>query len=143
VHVPRPFFRYIDKVKPRSKKIIVTDSLVGTGRPEGTVITYSDGHRVYVEQGVLRMIDDDPKVNGNLTGSAVTLNVGLRRLMDYAGLPLEEAVRWVSLNPATTLGIERETGSISVGKLADIVVMDGECNPRATFVKGREVWSAA
>jgi N-acetylglucosamine-6-phosphate deacetylase len=63
--------------------------------------------------------------------------------MDYAGLPLEEAVRWVSLNPATTLGIERETGSISVGKLADIVVMDGECNPRATFVKGLEVWSAA
>ena len=142
VHVPRPFFRFIDKVKPRAKKLIVTDSLVGTGRPEGTVLTYKDGHRVYVEQGVLRMIDDDPRVNGNLTGSAVTLNVALRRLREYTGLPLEEAIRWVSLNPATTLGIEHETGSIGVGKLADIVLMDDQCSPRATFVKGREVWSA-
>ena len=143
VHVPTPFFRFIDKVKPRSKKVIVSDSLVGTGRPEGTVITYADGHRVYVEKGVLRMIDEDPKVNGNLTGSAVTLNVALRRLMEYTGLPLEEAIRWVSLNPATTLGIEHETGSISVGKLADIVLLDDACRPRATFLKGREAWTAA
>ena len=68
VHVPKPFFRFIDKVKPRGKKVIVTDSLVGTGMPEGSVLTYKDGHRVYVEKGVLRMIDDDPKINGNLTG---------------------------------------------------------------------------
>ena len=140
VHVPKPFFRFVDKVKPRARKVIVTDSLVGTGMPEGSVLTYKDGHQVYVEQGVLRMIDKDPKVNGNLTGSAVTLNVGLRRLMDYAGLPLEEAVRWVSLNPATTLGIEHETGSIRVGKLADIVIMDEECGVKLTFVKGRQVF---
>jgi N-acetylglucosamine-6-phosphate deacetylase len=142
VHVPKPFFRFIDKVKPSPRKVIVTDSLVGTGMPEGTVLTYKDGHKVYVEKGVLRMIDDDPKVNGNLTGSAVTLNLGLRRLMEYTGLPLSEAVRWVSLNPATTLGIERETGSIAVGKLADLAVMDDECGVSMTFVKGRQVHPA-
>jgi N-acetylglucosamine-6-phosphate deacetylase len=143
VHVPRPFFNFIDKVKPRSKKLIVNDSLVGTGRPEGTVLTCKDGHKVYVEKGVLRIIDDDPKVNGNLTGSAVTLNVGLGRLMEYTGLPIQEAIRWVSLNPAATLGIEHETGSISVGKWADIVLFDEGLAARATFVKGREAWSAA
>ena len=142
VHVPRPFFRFIDKVKPPGKKVIVTDSLVGTGMPEGSVLTYKDGHKVYVEQGVLRMIDDDPRANGNLTGSAVTLNVGLRRLREYAGLPIEEALRWVSLNPAATLGIDRETGSISVGKLADIALMDDECRVAATFVKGTQVYPA-
>ena len=143
VHVPRPFFRFIDKVKPRGKKVIVTDSLVGTGMPEGSVLTYKDGHKVYVEQGVLRMINDDPKINGNLTGSAVTLNVGLRRLEEYTGLPFEEAIRWVTLNPATTLGIEHETGSIKVGKLADIAIMDDECSVKRTFVKGRQVFEAA
>jgi N-acetylglucosamine-6-phosphate deacetylase len=142
VHVPRPFFRFIDKVKPRGKKIIVTDSLVGTGMPEGSVLTYKDGHKVYVEEGVLRMIDEDPKINGNLTGSAVTLNVGLRRLREYTGLPIEEAIRWVSLNPALTLGIAHETGSIAVGKLADITVMDDSCSARMTFVKGRKVFPA-
>jgi N-acetylglucosamine-6-phosphate deacetylase len=140
VHVPKPFFPFIDKVKPAGKKIIVTDSLVGTGQPEGTVLTYKDGHKVYVEKGVLRMINDDPKINGNLTGSAVTLNVALRRLQQYAELPLEEAIRWVSLNPATTLGIDHETGSLRPGKLADIAVLDDECNARMTFVKGRRVF---
>jgi N-acetylglucosamine-6-phosphate deacetylase len=140
VHVPKPFFSFIDKVKPRAKKIIVTDSLVGTGMPEGSVLTYKDGHKVYVEDGVLRMIDEDPKVNGNLTGSAVTLDLGLRRLREYTGLGLEEAIRWVSLNPATTLGIDKDTGSISVGKLADIAIMDELCRVEMTFVKGRQVF---
>jgi len=140
VHVPKPFFRFIDKVKPAGKKVIVTDSLVGTGMPEGSVLTYKDGHTVYVEQGVLRMIDDDPKINGNLTGSAVTLNVGLRRLREYTGLAFEEAIRWVTLNPAATLGIEHETGSITVGKLADITLMDDSCAVTMTFVKGRQVY---
>ena len=35
VHVPEPFFSFIDKVKPAGKKIIVTDSLVGTGHARG------------------------------------------------------------------------------------------------------------
>jgi N-acetylglucosamine-6-phosphate deacetylase len=143
VHVPKPFFRFIDKVKPRNRKIIVSDSLVGTGMPEGATLTYKDGHTVYVEKGVLRMINDDPKINGNLTGSAVTLNVGLARLREYTGLPMEEAIRWVSLNPATTLGIERETGSIRAGKLADVVLMDDACAVTATIVKGRTVFGGA
>jgi N-acetylglucosamine-6-phosphate deacetylase len=140
VHVPRPFFRFIDRVKPRNKKVIVSDSLVGTGMPEGTVLAYKDGRKVYVEKGVLRMIDDDPKVNGNLTGSAVTMNVGLRRLAEYAGLPLQEAVRWGSINPAATLGIDRETGSIRVGKRADLVIMDDQFGVRMTFLQGRRIY---
>ena len=117
VHVPVPFWGFIDQVKPRDKKVVVTDSLVGTGMPEGTVLTYKDGRQVYVEKGVLRMIDKDPKIHGNLTGSAVTMNVALRRLMQYTGLPVQEAVRWVSLNPARALGLDRETGSLKVGQV--------------------------
>jgi N-acetylglucosamine-6-phosphate deacetylase len=142
VHVPKPFFKFIDKVKPARKKVIVSDSLVGAGLPEGTVLGTEDGRRMYVEQGVLRMINDDPNINGNLTGSAVTLNVGLRRLREFAGLPLEEAIQWVSINPATTLGIDHETGSISVGKWADIVLMDEQCGVKKTIVRGRQVFSA-
>jgi N-acetylglucosamine-6-phosphate deacetylase len=142
VHVPEPFFRFLAKVKPRHRTVIVSDSLVGTGSPEGTVLTYADGHKVYVESGVLRMIDDDPKVNGNLTGSAVTLDTGLARLMKYTGLPVEEAVRWCSLNPATTLGIERETGSLRAGKRADIVLMDERLSVRRTILAGWTVYAA-
>ena len=90
VHVPRPFFKFIEKIKPRNKTVVVTDSLVGTGMPEQTILTYEDGHKVYVEDGVLRMLSDDPASNGNLTGSAVTLNMALRRLKEYAELSRAE-----------------------------------------------------
>jgi N-acetylglucosamine-6-phosphate deacetylase len=140
VHVPPPFFRLINKIKPRHKKVIVSDSLVGTGQPDGTVLRYEDGRQVYVDEGVLRMIDDDPNVHGNLTGSAVTMNVALRRLCDYAELSPAEAIRWGSTNPATTLGIEHETGSITGGKYADLVLLDDDFRVSATFVKGRQVY---
>jgi N-acetylglucosamine-6-phosphate deacetylase len=140
VHVPIPFWGFIDKVKPRDKKVVVTDSLVGTGMPEGTVLTYKDGRQVYVEKGVLRMIDQDPRIHGNLTGSAVTMNVALRRLMQYTGLPVHEAVRWVSLNPARALGLDRETGSLKVGKWADVALYDEAITVARTLLKGRTVW---
>ena len=142
VHVPIPFFRFIDKVKPRNKKVIVTDSLVGTGMADGSVLTYKGGRKVYVSKGVLRMIDDDPELNGNLTGSAVTMNVALRRLQNYARIPIHEAVRWGSINPAATLGIDGDTGSIRIGKFADIVLMDDDFNVKMTLLKGRPVFEA-
>lgn len=142
VHVRTPFFKFIDKIKPANRKVIVTDSLIGTGRPEGEIITYRDGRKVYTEKGVLRMIDDDPNVNGNLTGSAATMDLALRRLREYAELPVEKAVRWGSLNPATTLGIERETGSIAVGKWADLVLMDEWFTVSATWLRGNLVYQA-
>ncbi|MCK5673487.1 MAG: amidohydrolase family protein, partial [Spirochaetales bacterium] len=140
VHVPKPFFKFIAKVKPRDKTVIVTDSLVGTGMPDGTVLTYKDGIKVYVENGVLRMIDSDPAVNGNLTGSAVTMNVALRRLTEYAELSKPDAIRWGSLNPAITLGIQEETGSLKVGKYADITVMDDDFNISRTILKGKTIF---
>jgi len=140
VHVPQPFFKFIDKVKPKEKKVVVTDSLVGTGLPEGTVFTSSDGRQVRVSQGVLRMIDEDPAIDGNLTGSAVTMNVALRRLKEYAGITLEDALPWGTINPARTVGIERSTGSIAVGKVADLAVIDDDFNVYTTVVEGKIVF---
>ena len=140
VHVPRPFFKFITKVKPKNKTLIVTDSLVGTGMPDGTILTYKDGRKVYVENGVLRMIDSDPAVHGNLTGSAVTMNVALRRLAEYAELPKPDAIRWGSINPAITLGIQEETGSLKVGKYADITVMNNNFDISLTLLQGKTVF---
>ncbi len=141
VHVRKPFFRLVNKLKPANRKVIVTDSLVGTGMPDGSIITYRDGRKVYTKEGVLRMIDEDPTVNGNLTGSAATMDMALRRLAEYAEIPAEEAVRWGSINPATTLGIERETGSITVGKWADLVLMNENFDVRATMVRGEFLYT--
>lgn len=43
----------------------------------------------------------------------------------------EDALRWITLNPAWALGIDKVTGSIELGKRGDIVVWDG--NPFSVY----------
>ena len=48
------------------------------------------------------------------------------RLMTELGVPVIDALRAGTINAARALGIERETGSIEAGKLADIVIIEGD-----------------
>jgi N-acetylglucosamine-6-phosphate deacetylase len=52
------------------------------------------------------------------------------------GLPFRTALKACTLNPARVLHIENETGSIEVGKYADMVVMDSQYRVRKVFVRG-------
>lgn len=38
----------------------------------------------------------------------------------------EEAIRWITVNPATSLGIAEQTGSLQSGKMADVVVWSAD-----------------
>ena len=50
------------------------------------------------------------------------LNLDAAKMMKYGGVPEEEALKMVTLNPAKQLGIDKHTGSIEQGKDADIVI---------------------
>lgn len=59
------------------------------------------------------------------------------------GMPWENAVRAISLNPAQVFGVADQFGSLDVGKDADVVIWDGDpleplTQPVAVFVKGAE-----
>jgi imidazolonepropionase-like amidohydrolase len=43
-----------------------------------------------------------------------------------AGLPYEEALKAITLNPAKVLGIDDRYGSLEVGKMADVVLWSGD-----------------
>jgi len=57
-----------------------------------------------------------------------------------AGLDISkaEAWQWVSLNPAKALGIDEQTGSLEVGKRADVVIWNG--NPYSTYSRAAKVY---
>jgi imidazolonepropionase-like amidohydrolase len=61
------------------------------------------------------------------------------------GLPSEEAVKALSLNPATILGIGDKYGSLEVGKSATLFVSTGDAlnmstnNLRLAFIDGRNI----
>lgn len=57
-----------------------------------------------------------------------------------AGLNIsdEDAIRWITLNPAWALGIDRVTGSLEVGKNADLVLWSA--NPLSVYARTEKVW---
>ena len=50
----------------------------------------------------------------------------------------EEAIRWITLNPARSIGVDRQTGSLETGKMADLVVWSG--NPFAVYSRAEKVY---
>lgn len=56
------------------------------------------------------------------------------------GLPLreEDAIRWITLNPAKAMGIASQTGSLEPGKMADVVIWSG--NPFSVYSKAEKVY---
>ena len=92
-----------------------------------------DGVVRYVKDGVIRL------ANGTIAGSAKTLLDGVRNLLQ-AGIPIGDVVKMASYNPAKTLKMEQETGSIAVGKYADLVVLNSNFDVEYTFVNGTCVY---
>ena len=54
-------------------------------------------------------------------------------------VPLETAVRAAAENPARSIGIEKDYGSIAPGRYANVVLMDREMNVRGIVQRGRLV----
>jgi imidazolonepropionase-like amidohydrolase len=53
------------------------------------------------------------------------LNLDAAKVMKYGGVPEQDALQMITLNPARQLGIDRRTGSIDVNKDGDIVIWSG------------------
>jgi imidazolonepropionase-like amidohydrolase len=47
-------------------------------------------------------------------------------LWEQAGIPQAEIIRDATIVPARSMGLDRATGSIAIGKVADLVVVDGD-----------------
>lgn len=76
------------------------------------------------------------------------LNLDAAKTMKYGGVPEEEALKMITLNPAKQLGIDKRTGSIDQGKDADIVVWNMHpfspySHPEVTMIEGEVFFDRA
>jgi len=115
VHVEEAAMKLLLLAKGVARVILVSDGLSATGMPDGKYMLGNLG--VTVSGGVCRNAD------GVLAGSTLTLDRALRNIVNL-GIALPDAVRTLTLNPASMLGIEFKKGSLRTGADADIVLLD-------------------
>ena len=140
VHLSDPMIRLIVKAKGPDRVMIITDAMCAAGEPDGFYTL--GGLRVKVEKGKATLADVpyDPKaVVSNVAGSVALYPQCFKRYVKATGLPLEEAVKATSYNQCVSLGIP-DRGEIATGKVADIVLVDSDLNPRITIVNGEIRW---
>jgi N-acetylglucosamine-6-phosphate deacetylase len=115
VHVEEGAMKLLLQAKGTERVILVSDGLSATGMPDGKYML--GDFEVTVSNGVCRNAD------GVLAGSTLTLDRALRNIVNL-GVGLPDAVRMLTLNPASLLGIEFKKGSLRVGADADVVLLD-------------------
>lgn len=107
--------------------ILISDSMMAAGMDDGE---YALGGQKVRLKGSLATLED-----GTIAGSVTNL-YDCMKMAIRMGVPKEEAVRAATANPAKAIGIEREYGSLQVGKKADVLVTDCEFNMREVIKSG-------
>lgn len=109
--------------------ILVSDSISATGAGDGR---YTLGGLAVTAQNGRATIN-----NGQtLAGSVANLFDCMRRAVGM-GVPLGQAVRSASTNPACAIGIQYDYGSLEPGKLANILLLDDDLNINTVILRGR------
>ncbi|MGC8786590.1 MAG: N-acetylglucosamine-6-phosphate deacetylase [Anaerolineae bacterium] len=133
IHVHPGAMKVLIRCLGTDRVVLITDAIAGAGLPDGTYELV--GYKVSVKEGRATLPD------GTLAGSTAMLNQCVRNVHQKVGVPLPEAVKMASLNPARAMGFADRLGSIAVGKDASLAVIDEQANVYLTLVKGRIVYS--
>jgi N-acetylglucosamine-6-phosphate deacetylase len=130
VHVDEIAMKILLQSKDPEHVILISDGMAATGMPDGKY--QLGGIEVTVSGGICR------NAEGRLAGSTLTLDRALRNIVNL-GTPLENAVRMLTLNPATLLGIEFKKGALRTGADADIVLLNEGLEIASVYVRGTTV----
>lgn len=76
--------------------------------------------------------------NSDSSDHARRMNLEAAKAVKYGGTPEEEALKFVTLNPAIQLGIDRRVGSLEPGKDGDFALWSG--HPLATSSRCLQTW---
>ena len=133
IHLPPELLKLILKCKNHDDICLVTESMRGAGMPDGPSLLGSkkNGVPVIIEDGIANMPDFS-----SFAGSVATTDRLVRVMVQKAGLPVWEAVKMASLNPASFLGIQETYGSIQPGKSADLLIFDDDIRISSVYVSG-------
>lgn len=120
------------KMKGYDKIILISDAMMAAGLKDGEYLL--GGQKVFVNDGKPRL------ESGNIAGSTLDLQSAIYNMVNYLQVPIDSAVKMASLNPAKAINMDKEIGSIEIGKKADLVLFDDKINIKAVYLGGKLSW---
>ncbi|HRA03159.1 MAG TPA: amidohydrolase family protein, partial [Thermomonas sp.] len=88
--------------------------------PGGCAIVHSDS-----AEGIQRLNQEAAKVIASAGRAGIAITP-------------EHAIRWITQNPAKAMGILEQTGTLEAGKMADVVLWNG--NPFSSYAQAEQVY---
>ncbi len=128
IHVHPKMLKLAHQVKTSEKLMLISDAVAPTGLGDGEYEIW--GEKISVVNGKTE------NERGSIAGSVITMLDAVKTMLSL-GISEVEVSRMASLNPAKLLGIERDFGSIEVGKRADLVVLDEQGNVKFSMIGGK------
>ncbi|MDD4849498.1 MAG: N-acetylglucosamine-6-phosphate deacetylase [Gemmiger sp.] len=133
VHIHPAMVRFTFNTFGDDRVVLIADSMMACGLPDGQ---YSLGGQAVTVQGPKATLTSDP---GTIAGSATSLYDCMRRAVLEMGVPLESAVRAASENPARSIGVEADYGSIAPGRYGNLILADKALNIRQVIRRGERL----
>lgn len=128
-HIHKAVVDMVIRLKSTDRVCLISDSVFVSNLQPGKYNFL--GNVVTIDEEGWSRLDD-----GTIAGSTKSLLDGVKNIVQNLSYPLEEVTKMSSLNQARLLGIDNKKGSISVGKDADIIVLDEDFNLLYTFIEG-------
>ncbi|TWT66170.1 amidohydrolase family protein [Allorhodopirellula solitaria] len=135
-HLAPELLEFAYRMKGPERLCLVTDANRAYGMPPGE---YVFGHR---ESGC--HFFSDANVGWTLDRTSLASSVqGMHHMVSHfakvTSATLPDVIRMASLTPAQRVGIDAQTGSLTAGKRADLLVLDAGLQIQQIYVQGRQV----
>ena len=127
IHVHPEMLKYTIRTVGFKRVILATDTISATGMPDGEYELC--GLKITVRNGVPTIKD------GTLAGSTVALDKALRNVVKEIGIPLKNAIRAATLNPAITCN-KPYVGTLERLYEGDAIVLTEDLKVVKTIVNG-------
>lgn len=131
------------KVKSHNQIMMVSDNVQYCGAPAGRYLGLNAA--VGSDRSYINVTEDGFVLSdtGRLSGSSKPVIYGIRNLVERLNIPLEEVIKFFSINPNRKYGFLDHKGGLEIGKDADFVIIDNEYNVVSTYVLGNRVYDKA
>ena len=132
VHIHPAMVRATFSMFTDDRIIFISDSMRATGLEDGS---YTLGGQDVTVKGNKATLTGSSTIAGSVTNLMNCLKTAVNKM----NIPLESAIACATQNPAKAIGIYDKYGSITEGKIADIVLLNKDLSIKAVYINGKKI----